>query len=408
MRLLIFIIIMLTIDLYAFQAFRTVMSSWLRSPRMWVTVLYFLLTVLALLYFFGNMRSWFDHWPKIFGIYATAFVFIIFFSKLSVAIFLLVDDLRRILLWLINLFPVNEDFDLSRSRFMSQLSLLVGAVPFISLSYGVIRNQYRYQVRRRAVALKNLPTAFEGLRIIQISDIHSGSFTFKEPIKNGIKMINDLKPDLVFFTGDIVNTVADEMDPYIEIFSQIKSKYGIFSVLGNHDYGDYKAWNSSDEKEANFNKLLGVHRQLGWELLRNENRVLEIDNERLAVIGVENISALTRFHSYGNLSEAYLGTEDVGLRMLLSHDPTHWEAEVVQKFHDIDLTFSGHTHGFQFGIEIPGWIKWSPSKYVYKHWAGLYTMNNQYLYVNRGFGTLGYPGRVGILPEITCLELKSA
>ena len=290
---------------------------------------------------------------------------------------------------------------------MAQLGLVVGAIPLVSLTYGILRNQYRYKLHRQSLAVPDLPAGLNGLRIIQLSDIHAGSFTFKDPIRNGIQMINDLDADLVLFTGDIVNIVADEMEPYMDLFSEIRGKYGVFSVLGNHDYGDYKAWTTAEEKDANFQKLIEVHKRLGWDLLLNEHRLLNIGDEQLAIIGVENTSALPRFRSYGDLTQAYDGTQNAGMRILLSHDPSHWDAEVVKSFKDIALTLSGHTHGFQFGIEIPGWIKWSPSKYVYKQWAGLYTQQKQHLYVNRGFGTLGYPGRVGILPEITLLELKS-
>ena len=407
MRQVLFICILIAIDLYAFQALKVVMMHWSRSSRSLMITSYFLSTVLLVGYVLGG-RTILESGPKVLQIYLTAFIFILFISKLPIAIFVLIDDLRRLVMFFLNQIPQTAGFDLGRSKVISKFAMLVGAIPLIGLSYGMIRNQYRYRLHRSRVMLPSLPKGLEGLRIVQISDIHSGSFTFKEPIANGIEMINDLDADLVMFTGDLVNTEASEMQPYLDIFSRIKSKYGVYSILGNHDYGDYKAWPSAGAKMANLERLKETHRALGWNLLLNESVTIDINAEKLAIIGVENISASPRFRSYGNLNQASQGTSDAGLRILLSHDPSHWAAEVLSNFKDIELTLSGHTHGFQFGLEIPGWVKWSPSKYVYKQWAGLYSENHQHLYVNRGFGTLGYPGRVGILPEITLIELKSA
>ena len=245
------------------------------------------------------------------------------------------------------------------------------------------------------------------LKIVQISDVHAGSFTYKEPVRNAIDLINNEQADLVFFTGDLVNNTADEMDPYMDVFDKIRAKFGVFSVLGNHDYGDYVRWGSREERDANLERLKEVHKELGWNLLINEHRLIPIKGATVGVIGVENYSAKARFPKYGDLAAAYQGCE-ASLKLLLSHDPSHWEDQVIKDYKDIDITFSGHTHGMQFGIEIPGWIKWSPIKYMYKQWAGLYSQDKQFLYVNRGLGFLGYPGRVGILPEITVLELAKA
>jgi predicted MPP superfamily phosphohydrolase len=288
---------------------------------------------------------------------------------------------------------------------LSKFAIFLGALPFVTMSYGIIRNRHRYNVIRETITLKNLPKALDGLRIVQFSDVHSGSFTDTEPVKKAIELINAQNPDLVFFTGDLVNTKADEMDDYLTVFDKIKAKIGIFSVTGNHDYGDYGRWDSSEEKIANFERLKGHHKTLGWDLLMNENRILEINGEKLAIIGVENYSGKPQFSKYGKLDKAYEGTQNVPVKLLLSHDPTHWEAQILN-YKDIDITFSGHTHGTQFGIEIPG-LRWSPAQYIYKQWAGLYQEGQQYLYVNRGLGYLGYPGRVGILPEITVIELKA-
>lgn len=405
-RIFILLALLFAIDYYAFQAVRMAGPIWPKNLRTAFTVGYLLTSVFAYLYILGSAVGLTDgrdsHWPQ----YIRALVFIIFASKFVVALFVGIDDVRRLFAWSISYFTSPEGFSSSRSRFLSQLGVIAGAIPLVSLTYGMWRNPYRYQIHRHRVDIDDLPASLRGLRVVQISDIHSGTFLFKEPLETAVEMINDLKADLVFFTGDLVNYAAVEMQPFIGVFSQIKARYGVYSVLGNHDYGDYMRWDSLHAKEANFNQLVDTHRQLGWDLLRNEHRILEINGEKLAVIGVENSSATPRFHNYGDLKKATAGTDQAALKLLLSHDPSHWNAEVTTGFQDVALTFSGHTHGFQFGIEIPGWVKWSPSKYVYKQWAGLYSNGKQHLYVNRGFGMLGYPGRVGILPEITCIDLQ--
>ena len=272
--------------------------------------------------------------------------------------------------------------------------------------YGMARNRHRYKIHEVKVIIANLPKALDGLRIVQISDVHAGSFTDKEPLKKGIDLINNAKADLVFFTGDLVNSIATEIEPYIDVFDKIRAKYGVFSILGNHDYGDYVHWPTKEAKLTNINRLIHLQKQMGWHLLLNENRLLSINGETVAIIGVENYSASPRFSKYGDLAKAYTGSQSAALKLLLSHDPSHWEDQVAPDRSDIAITFSGHTHGAQFGIEIDGWFKWSPVKYFYKQWAGLYQKGQQFLYVNRGFGYLGYPGRVGILPEITVMNLR--
>jgi predicted MPP superfamily phosphohydrolase len=332
---------------------------------------------------------------------------IAYISKFLVVGVLLVDDLRRIILNFIPSYSEAGGFSAGRSQFLSTIAVGLGALPFISLTYGILRNRHRYKVFNQSITLPNLPKSLDGLRIVQISDIHSGSFTLKEPVKGAIDLINQQNPDLVFFTGDLVNSVASEMDRFLDVFDKIRAKFGVFSVLGNHDYGDYVRWENVEMKKQNLQNLIGHHQKMGWDLLLNENRVLNINNEKVAVIGVENYSESRHFPKYGDLRKATDGIENTSLKLLLSHDPTHWSSQVITSYKDIDVTFSGHTHGMQFGIEIPGWLKWSPAKFIYKHWAGLYQEGKQFLYVNRGLGYLGYPGRVGILPEITVIELKS-
>lgn len=406
-RLLLLMIILLALDVYAFQAIR----SWLRpygpKYRRVGYLIYGLLSLTALALILLNVFDVTAQWSKSWRVMARTFAFIFYLSKVPVALFVLVDDLRRGLTLMLNkLSPVTER-DTSRSRFLSKAALVVGGVPLVTLSYGVVRNAYRYRRFAVDVPIRHLPAGLAGLKIVQISDMHSGSWTQIEPVKEAVRLINEEQPDVVCFTGDIVNNRADEMLPYVEIFREIKAKHGVFSTLGNHDYGDYERWPSAAAKEANMELLYDIHRRLGWELLRDEHRKLDINGHRLGILGVENWSALARFPKKGDLARAYGGTEDCDCRVLLSHDPTHWDAQVRPEFPDIHLTLSGHTHGFQFGVEIPG-FRWSPAQYLYKQWAGLYRSEGQWLYVNRGLGFLGYPGRVGILPEVTVLTLRQA
>lgn len=407
MRLLIFIALIFAFDFYVFQAFKMVGHNWSAGLKNVVYTLYWLVPVATAGFLFLLAYGDPDALNKNFITLIRSFLIILYLSKFLVAAILVVDDLRRLSLVAYDNIVGSGSFDPSRSKFLSQFALILGAIPFFSLTYGILRNPYRYRVFRERVKLSNLPKALEGLKIIQISDIHSGSFTMKEPIKNAISLINEQQPDLVFFTGDLVNNVAAEMEPFVDVFDKIEAKHGVYSVLGNHDYGDYVRWNSINDKRQNLENLKETHRKMGWQLLLNDNQVLDINDHQVAVIGVENYSAHPRFPKYGDLQKATEGTQNAHLKLLLSHDPSHWEDQVTQAFKDIAITFSGHTHGMQFGIEIPGWLKWSPIQYVYKQWAGLYQKNEQYLYVNRGLGFLGYPGRVGILPEITVIELEA-
>jgi len=270
----------------------------------------------------------------------------------------------------------------------------------------VISGAHDYRVRRVTVKLPNLPKAFDGLRIGQLSDIHSGSFFNKTAVKGGVEMFLKEKPDVIFFTGDLVNNESTEVKEYIDTFNKLKAPLGVYSVTGNHDYGDYHQWDSLDAKRKNFKDLMEAHRIMGFNLLMNDHRFIEQGGEKLAIMGIENWGA-GRFSKYGKMEKAYTGTDEAAVKLLLSHDPSHWDAQVRPQYPDVDIAFAGHTHGFQFGIEMGG-IKWSPSQYVYKQWAGLYQQGTQFLYVNRGFGYLGYPGRIGMPPELTIMELKRA
>ncbi len=304
-----------------------------------------------------------------------------------------------------NIKNILEDNTITRSSFLAKTALISSGATLATLGYGIISGAHDYRVRKRTVFLPNLPKEFDGLRIAQLSDIHSGSFFNKTAVKGGIEMLLAEKPDIITFTGDLVNDRAKELKDYFDIFSKLKAPLGVFSCLGNHDYGDYyRNWKNKEEKQQNFRDLCAAHGQMGWKLLKDENHLIEQNGEKLAIIGIENWG-LGGFGQRGNLLKARQGTEEAATKILLSHDPSHWKAEVLPKFKDIDLVLAGHTHGMQFGVEI-GDFRWSPVKFRYEQWADLYQENNQFLYVNRGFGYLVFPGRVGILPEITILELK--
>ena len=333
-------------------------------------------------------------------------------GKVLVMLVMLIDDIRRVIVWAFTtLFPLKTDSTLphdaiTRSIFMKRLALLLGGSAVLGFMYGT-SNKYNYQVRKIKIKFPNLPESFRGLRMVQVSDIHTGSFDSHKDVENGINKILELKPDIIFFTGDLVNNIADEItDEYHTIFSKLSAPMGVYSILGNHDYGDYKTWASTEAKEQNLNKLKNHHYTMGWRLLINEHLVFERADDKIALLGIENWSAKAHFPKYGDLMKAYEGLKEknIPFKILLSHDPSHWDEQVFPDYKDINLTLSGHTHGMQFGVDSK-YFKWSPVQYMYNKWAGLYGTENQYLYVNRGFGFLGYKGRIGIMPEITLIEL---
>jgi predicted MPP superfamily phosphohydrolase len=323
----------------------------------------------------------------------------------------LIDDIRRVFQWAAGKLFYNKTAEkvlsgdgITRSVFLSWLGLGIGSSLFGSLIYG-FTNKYNYDVKRVQMAFDNLPAGFKGMKILHISDIHSGSFTDKKAVQHGVNEILKEKADIILFTGDLVNDRATEMEDYMDVFSKLKAPMGVYSTLGNHDYGDYVQWpDSGITKEQNLENVKKVHADLGWRLMMNEHVVLERNDEQIALIGIENWSNKARFPKHGRMDLAYPGAEKYPFKILMSHDPSHWDAQVRTDYPDINLMLSGHTHGMQFGVDIPG-FKWSPVQYMYKQWAGLYEEVQQKLYVNRGFGFIGYPGRVGILPEITVIEL---
>jgi uncharacterized protein len=427
---------MVLLDFYFFQGIKVVAHSANPRTKTAIYIVYWVLSAGAIIVLLILPYLHFERQAKLFRTTIFALIAGLFFAKLIAAIFFLVDDIRRGIQWVVGkLFFSNTEGEtmqqgegISRSVFLSWAGMLMGGGLFGSLIWG-FGNKYRYQVRRIKLSYANLPPAFKGLKIVHISDIHSGSFTNKNAVMKGVQKIINEKADLILFTGDLVNNTADEMNDYMDVFDKISAPMGVYSTLGNHDYGDYVHWDTPGEKKANLERLKQVHAQLGWRLLMNEHVVLEKTRlsqgavakpgekvtDKIALIGIENWSALKRFPKYGDLKKAYSGAESYPFKILMSHDPSHWKAEVCKSYPDIDLMLAGHTHGMQFGVEIPG-FKWSPVQYVYKEWAGLYERilsraneteqaGGQKLYVNRGYGFIGYPGRVGILPEITVLEL---
>jgi predicted MPP superfamily phosphohydrolase len=401
--------IMLVLEIYVFQAVKMVLPSTSRF-RMTIIVMYWFLSVLVL----GTLIAFpllnYESWPKPLRTYIFSIIVGAFFSLLITSLFLAVDDIRRGATWIIVRIFRNAaagvestSEKITRSAFLSWLGLAFGGGLFTTLIYG-FSNKYNYTIRKVGLNYKNLPDAFRGLKIVHISDIHSGSFMDKSEVNKGIDKILKEKPDLILFTGDLVNDLATEMEEYMDVFNRLKAPMGVYSTLGNHDYGEYVRWTSQQAKVANLERLKNVHHELGWKLLMNENVIFERNDQKFALLGIENWSAKRNFSRHGRLNDAHRGTENIPFKILMSHDPSHWDAEVRTKYSDIDLTLSGHTHGMQFGIEVPG-FKWSPVQYMYKQWAGLYEEGNQKLYINRGFGFIGYPGRVGILPEITVITL---
>ena len=405
-RLLLVFLVFGLIDLYVYQGLK---QLW--SHKLVFNLVYLAFSLAFYVWMILAINDVTDSWDQEFAWYTyfRAFLFILIFAKILALIPLFADDVRRGISYLIQLFTKSrsEVVFADRNRFLIQSALVLAGIPLFLLTYGMIRNPFRFKRRSLSVPIRKLPKDLEGLKIVQISDLHSGTFKNGSFFAEAIEIINREQADLVFFTGDLVNNVADEADSFLEYFSNIQSKYGVFSILGNHDYGDYVQWASKEKKDENFRKLCAQHQKMGWQLLLNEHETLNINGHNINIIGVENYSALPQFPKYGDLEKAKSGAPQAGLNILLSHDPTHWDSKVAGKQKDIHLTLSGHTHGFQFGIEIPGFINWSPSQWVYKRWAGLYAENNQYLYVNRGLGCLAYPGRVGILPEVTVLKLQS-
>jgi len=404
-------LVIFLLDLYVFQALKTVSQQGSDRGRQAIYISYWVVSFFTIATMLSFPYLQFLQTSKIFRNYVFAILIGLFLAKLIGSLFFVADDIRRGALLLMNkIFPLSgaqymgpEGQGIPRSTFLSWLGLGLGGTLFGTLLFG-FGNKYNYQVKKIKLSFKNLPAAFKGMRMVHISDIHSGSFQDIRAVNKGIDLILKQQPDLIVFTGDLVNDRATEMEPYQNSFGRLIAPLGVFSTLGNHDYGDYVQWPSAQAKVDNLEALKKVHANMGWRLLMNEHVVLEKKGEKIALLGIENWGAKARFPKYGKMDLAHPGTENIPFKILLSHDPSHWDAQVLPEYPGIDLMLSGHTHGMQFGLENP-YFKWSPVQWMYKQWAGLYEQGAQKLYVNRGYGFIGYPGRVGILPEITVIEL---
>lgn len=400
--ILILVIVIVLVEIYAFQAFKTVFKNrWFRYSFLVISAIAYVNFIATILMYSKSVGQT-PQFQMAMGLLITVLI-----PKLILIVILFGEDIYRFLIKIISLFTYETRALPSRRKFISQIALGLATIPFASFIYGIVQGKYNFKVIKYQLSFKDLPDAFNGYRITHISDIHSGSFTNKQKIKYGVDLINKQESDLLLFTGDIVNNTADEMDNWIDLFSTLKAKEGKYSVLGNHDYGDYMQWESKKAKDDNFEAVKNIHKKIGFDLLLNENRYLKKDGQRIALVGVENWGK-GGFQKKGDLELASKNISDKDFKILLSHDPSHWDAEVKNADLHYHLTLSGHTHGLQMGIEIPGFFKWSPSQYVYKQWAGLYKEAEKYINVNRGFGYHAFPGRVGIWPEISVIELKKA
>ena len=405
MRWIISILFFLIFQWYSYQAIKTFTSN------RWLLFAYFLFVIMVvgnLLFYTVVLERSTSNEPRL--MYAIGFFISLFVFQILVTILLLGEDIFRIHQGIYAYFskmPDQVQFLPQRRKLISQIAIGLAAIPFASLLYGMFRGKYNFKVLSYKLEYDDLPEAFEGFKIAQISDIHSGSFDNPKKVQYGVDLVNAQDADVVFFTGDLVNNRAEEILPWIRTFKKINAKHGVYSILGNHDYGDYSPWESPEAKKKNMEDLKKAQKKMGWDLLLNESRFIEKQGQRIAILGVENWGS-GGFKKAGDLNKALSNVAAEDFKILMSHDPSHWEAEVIPHPFNIHLTLSGHTHGMQFGIEIPGWIKWSPIKWRYKQWAGIYEKLNQRLNVNRGFGYLAYPGRVGIWPEVTVITLNRA
>jgi predicted MPP superfamily phosphohydrolase len=403
--------IFLLIDIYTFQAIKVAFAD-----HPWIKYVYWAVTLFVLGYMLYTTQN-FDRASapqKIINNFMGLMV-LSYVPKLFVVLFLFSEDLVRVvqgsIVFLVDFFSQgssgqeNSEYIPGRRKFISQLGLALAAIPLGSILYGIYKGKYNFRVIRQTVFFDDLPEEFDGFTIAQISDVHSGSFTNKEKIQYGVDLVNEQGADMIVFTGDLVNNKAEEMDPWIETFSRLNAPYGMYSILGNHDYGDYVSWPSDEAKKKNLDRLKEIHGELGFKLMLDESVSIKKDDASIDLLGIQNWGA-GGFAKYGDFEKALSSAQKESFKVLLSHDPSHYDEQVKNHNTKVDLTLSGHTHGMQFGIEIPGLVKLSPVQLRYPKWAGLYEENNRYLYVNRGFGYLAFPGRVGIWPEITVLELK--
>ena len=407
---------MLLVDVYTFRGIKPLLAKLrIKLLKQLLTILFWGISIVVFagfcLFMFGiNDVKESDTYIYV-GYLVSSFA-LFYFPKFVFIVFVLLKDIQLLFQKIFNwvkrkkkkgLSPDNSGRKMERAEFLYQMGLVLAAVPFASILYGVTKGKFNYRVMRENLHFDNLPKSFKGLKIVQISDMHLGSFNKKfDQVAKAVELINEQEPDILLFTGDLVNNFAEETEGWAPVLSQLKAKIGKYSVLGNHDYGDYSEWKSAAAKEKNLDAIKKFHQKIGFRLLLNETETLNINGEEIALIGVENWGK-PPFPQHGDLQKAAKKAQDQPFKILMSHDPSHWDAKVL-KSTDIDLTFAGHTHGMQFGIERAG-IKWSPVQYKYPRWGGLYREKKQFLYVNRGFGYIGFPGRIGMPPEITVVEL---
>jgi predicted MPP superfamily phosphohydrolase len=403
---------LILVDRYVLSGIRGISKKWKFTNKIGFTIAYWLFSGILIVGLFISI-----YFKLTIGAKAALLMvfFLVWIAKALFLPFVIADDVRRYFLRkkakndiVTAASPVSKPSgdSIPRSEFLMKAGVLASALPLASLTYGVVSGAYDYTVERHTLYLPNLPKKFDGIRLGQISDIHSGSFYNKKAVLGGVEMLMHEKADFIFFTGDLVNKVSSEMRDYQDVFAKVKAPLGVYSSLGNHDYGDYSNWPSPAAKKKNLDDLKATHKNMGWDLILNSNRRLKVDGEEIGILGVENWGSMSRFPKYGRVDLALENTDDLPVKLLLSHDPSHWRAQVLN-YKQVDMMFSGHTHGMQFGVKTPN-FQWSPIQYVYKEWSGFYREGEQQLYVNTGYGFLGYPGRVGILPEITIFTLKAS
>lgn len=413
----VFALIVLLIDLTAYQGLKVLFGETggitvrlLMRIIFWLVPFLLITSVLYVVYFRPVEPD-----PRLFNsyYYIIAFAFMFYLPKLFFIAFYVIEEvifsarrlIKRVKRWFAVEKPGYQSCYRGKFKFMSSLGVGLAIIPFLAIIYGMMIGRFDFRVINKTFEHESIPISFDGFRIVHISDIHIGSFhNYKRQVERAVDLINGQNPDLIVFTGDLVNNFTSELDGFIPVLGRMNAPFGIYSILGNHDYGDYFQWDSEEAKENNLQKMLSAHKEMGFRLLLNEWDILVIDDGRIAIIGVENWGK-PPFPQYGDLDKASAGTERFPFRILLTHDPSHWDAEVVNKT-DIELTLSGHTHGMQVGIEV-GNIRWSPGKLRYPRWGGLYREDSQYLYVNRGLGFIAFPGRIGMPPEITVIELRN-
>lgn len=400
-------------DLYLWTSVSKQIFSYRKWLKSLVVFIYWLPLIMVIGLMVASIFVPIIDWNDQFRTFLLGLILIFYAAKILPVVFLILADIVRVIDRIFALSKKEErekieEGGITRSKFLQYLGFISGGLVLGTMFTGMFKWVYDFKVFEHKIKLTNLPADFEGMKIVQISDIHLGSWNLIKPLEEAVAMINEMEADLILFTGDLVNFSTNEAYRFEETLAKLKAKKGVFATLGNHDYGDYVTWPTEADKERNLQDLFDFFKRIGWRLLKNENEIIASPSGKLALIGVENWGASPRFPKYGDIEKAMIGTEDAAVRLLMTHDPSHWDEIIVPNNYPIDLSMSGHTHGFQFGIETPG-VKWSPAKWLYKNWAGLYQdeQSGRYLYVNRGLGVIGYPGRIGILPEITKFELVS-